>query len=57
MYSCLVFTCSGIIPALSTAACMAIEPNLVAGREDRLPLKLPMGVLTALAITMSLALL
>ena len=33
---------------------MATEPSLVAGRDERAPRKLPMGVRTALAITTSL---
>ena len=33
---------------------MAIEPSLVAGKEERAPRKLPIGVRTALAITTSL---
>ena len=30
---------------------MAIAPNLDADKDDRLPIKLPMGVLIALTIT------
>ena len=30
---------------------MAAEPNLVADNDDKLPMKLPIGVLTALTIT------
>jgi hypothetical protein len=30
---------------------MAAEPNLVADNDDKLPIKLPIGVLTALTIT------
>ena len=38
------------------AVCMAMEPSLVAGREARLLLKLPIGVRTALIIKTSCAL-
>lgn len=35
------------------AACTAMEPNLVAGKDDSAPRKLPIGVRTALAINTS----
>ena len=38
---------SGFIPAFSTAAFIAVAPNFVADTDDKLPLKLPMGVRTA----------
>lgn len=46
----LQFSC---LPACSTAALIATEPNLVAGTEERLPLKDPIGVRTALTMTTS----
>ena len=47
-------TCSGCRWARSMAAWMAIDPSLVAGKEERAPRKLPTGVRTALAIRTSL---
>ena len=43
-------TASGLIPALSTAALMAMAPNCVADKSFNTPPKLPIGVLTALTI-------
>jgi hypothetical protein len=42
------------MPALATASLIAIEPRLVAGKEAKVLLKLPIGVRTALTITTSL---
>ena len=41
------------MPALAMAPFIAVAPNLVAGMLDRLPMKLPIGVRTALTITTS----
>ncbi len=41
------------IPAFSMAPLMAMEPSLVAGTADRLLLKDPIGVRTALTMTTS----
>lgn len=41
------------IPACSIAPLMAMEPSLVAGTEDRLPLNDPIGVRVALTMTTS----
>lgn len=38
------------MPEALTAPLMAVAPNLVADTEDNLPLKLPIGVLTAATI-------
>jgi hypothetical protein len=46
-------TIDGSSDILLSAAFMAAAPNLVAGTSDRLPKKLPMGVLTAETITTS----
>ena len=48
-------TCSGLIPAFSTAPLMAVAPSWVADTSARLPPKLPMGVRTADTMTTSLA--
>ncbi len=40
-------TSSGLIFARLTASFMTIEPNFVVGTEDKLPIKLPIAVLTA----------
>lgn len=44
---------SKIVPALSMAAFMEIEPSCGAVNEERHPLKEPMGVLAALTMTTS----
>lgn len=41
------------IPAFSMAPLMAMDPSLVAGTADRLPLNDPIGVRTALTMTTS----
>ena len=47
-------TCSGFIPALDTAAEIAIDPSLVAGNDERDDIKEPIGVRAELTITTSL---
>ena len=47
-------TNSGFRFIRSKAPFMAIDPNFVAGISDKLPKKLPIGVLAALTITTSL---